>query len=157
LKNFIKDDFFGKGHLFTKAWQFFITLIMWLPVLLPIIITANSTIFRKSENTFYRWDYQGGFRLYQHLTVELALFLVAIFIVAILLAHRTNYRTEHMYQQKIMYNEAKLAEKSALLEEFYDERFGNASFRENVKFYSVASEQNMPDDFVRKEFQKIEE
>jgi hypothetical protein len=157
VKNFIKDVFFAKGHFLLKLWQFIFTLLMWLPVLLPIMITANSTIFKEVEDQFYRWNYRGGFVLYQHLTVELALALVGIFVIAILLTHRTNYRTTHQYQQKIMYDEVKLAQKKAALEKIYAERFGTAAFREQANYYSVDPEQNLPDDCIKKVFQKLEE
>ncbi|MTD41863.1 hypothetical protein GIX45_25240 [Erwinia sp. CPCC 100877] len=157
MKKFIKDDFFSKGHLFTKIRQIFFTVIMWVPVLLPIIITANSTVFRKVEDHFYRWNYRGGFVLYRDLTAELVLFLIAVVVIAFLLAHRNNYRMEHYYKQKKMYDEAKLEQKAAALETIYTERFGDQAFRENVTYYSVAPEKNLTDDLVKETFQQLEE
>jgi large-conductance mechanosensitive channel len=157
LKKFIKDDFFSKGHIFTKIRQSLFAIIMWIPVLLPILITANSTVFRKVKDQFYRWDYRGGFVLYRNLTAELVFFLIAVVIIAFLLAHRNNYRMEHYYKQKKMYDEAKLEQKAKALEAIYTERFGAQTFRENVTYYSVAPEKNLADDLVKETFRQLEE
>lgn len=156
MNNFIKDDYFAKGHGVTKIIQTILSLIMWGGLFVPIVITFNSTVFSNLKNLIYRWKYPEGFLMFHYLTYELMLFLLVLCVIGVLLTLRNNHRIKHYYKRKITYNEQLVEKKEKLLQDFYQNNFDGREYRETISYFSVLSEKNIDDNAIADIFNQLE-
>jgi len=155
VKNFVQDKFYARhGNALLKFREFVSSLLLWLLLIAPIVILFNSLSTGDLWRDVYFWTYQDGFVLANFISLSTLFGLVLGLVFSIGFVIRTNHYVTKVLPNKITYDQEGLKKREAVLEEIYTERFGDETFRENVRFYSVKPEQNFDNSFVRDTFKK---
>lgn len=153
-KDFVQDNFFEKGHLLLKIRQVLFNLVFLAVLIIPIVILFNSLSKGSLISTLYYWTYSDGFDLTDYLNSAILLAFVVILVFSLGFLYRNNYREQNVYPHKKTYDAQKLAERKAILEDMYAERFGDSEFRENIRYYAVDGEKNIPEHMIEDLFKK---
>jgi hypothetical protein len=153
-KDFVQDDFFEKGHWWLKIRQVLFNLVFLSVLIVPIVILFNSLASGQLWKDFFYWTYTDGFQLTDYLNSAILLTFVLILVCSLAFLYRNNYREQKVYPKKKTYDAKKLSERKAILDKMYTERFGDAEFRETVRYYAVDGEKNLPDHMIEDLFKK---
>lgn len=153
-KDFVQDNFFEKGFWILKIRQVLFNLVFLTVLIIPIVILFNSLSKGKLISTLYYWTYSDGFDLTDYLNSAILLAFVVILVFSLAFLYRNNYREQNVYPHKKTYDAQKLAERKAILEAMYAERFGDSEFRENIRYYAVDGEKNIPEHMIEDLFKK---
>jgi len=145
------DKYFESGHWFLKIWQTLISIISWLAVILPIIITITSFWASFDARVPHIWSYHEGIFEIKFIGIILvfAFIMTAIFSVGMTIIQ--NRKRDRLVEQWPTFNPIGQKKRKQTIDTFIDQRFGDKEFRENVKTYDVQPEQNLDTD----EFQKL--
>lgn len=153
-KDFVQDNFFEKGHWWLKIRQVLFNLVFLAVLIVPIVILFNSLTSGQLVKEFYHWTYADGFQLTDYLNSAILLAFVIILVCSLAFLFRNNHREQNVYPKKKTYDATKLAERKVILDKMYTERFGDAEFRENVRYYAVDGDKNLPDRMIEDLFKK---
>lgn len=154
MNEFIKDDYFSKGHWLIKISQTIVSIFMWIVVITPLVITFSSTIFTRSYHMIYQWHFKSGLLIYHILTRDLFIFFFIFSIIGFFLTIKNNYIITNQYKKKVMYDEISAQKKRKLLENFYTERFGEKILRESSNYLKISPEKNVNDDEISEYFKE---
>lgn len=153
----ITDDFFESKNLKLKIWQSFVGIAAWLGVFAPFIwlffAHKENLLNGTLTNHFFKYEVM---RYENKLFFYLLSIFVSLTIFFIILTFWNNRQFKYKFKKEKMYDEARLNKRRELLEDAYDERFGEKGFREVVRYYSVKEEQNLSTDFVQEIYRKGE-
>ncbi|OQO64490.1 hypothetical protein [Enterococcus faecium] len=156
IKNFVRDNFFEKGHLLLKIRQLVLNLIFFVILVLPVMILFNSLANGENWSFVHYWTYKDGFDLTKYLSSAILLAIVLVLVLSLAFLFRNNYQEQHVYPRKKTYDEGILKKRKAVLNELYTERFGDKSFRETTKYYEVDADQNIDDYLIQILFKNSE-
>ncbi|MFC4652959.1 hypothetical protein ACFO26_08565 [Lactococcus nasutitermitis] len=154
MKDFTQDEFFELGHHKLKAVQIISTLFMWLILLAPLLVLLNSLGKKKIWSIIYQWHTHATTIFTHFLENFIGVTFIVIALICLLLLLRNNHLEQKVYATKKTYDEEKLEKREEILEELYQERFGEEKFRATSSYYVVASEQNLPDTLVQDIFKE---
>jgi hypothetical protein len=152
IHDFVQDDFFKKGHVWLKFRQLALNLVFLAVLVVPVLILFNSLTSGNLIDKLYFWTYSDGFDLTKYLQSAILLAIVFILVCSLAFLFRNNYRQQKVLPTRPTYDAEKMAERKAVLEKMYSERFGPQEMRERAKYYEVEGEQNIPDDMIHKLF-----
>lgn len=155
MKDFVKDEYFEKGHLLLKIRETLTALALWVLLLIPLAVLINSVAPQPLWNNVYHWSYSDGLAWNHELFLAVIFALAFFAITCTLLLVRNNYRYTHVFPKKKTYDEAKLAQKTQILNEKYSQRFGDIDFRHNTAYYSVIPEKNLETNQIHDWFEEI--
>ncbi|GAB2022627.1 hypothetical protein RyT2_17010 [Pseudolactococcus yaeyamensis] len=153
-KDFVQDNFFEKGHWWLKIRQVLFNLAFLAVLVVPIVILFNSLQAGHLWKSFYHWTYTDGFELTDYLNSAILLAFVVILVCSLAFLYRNNYREQNVYPKKKTYDAEKLAERKAILDKMYTERFGDLKSRESARYYAVDGEKNLPDRMIEDLFKE---
>lgn len=151
-KDFVRDNYFEKGHLFTKIYITVAVIIGWIAVVIPIYWTLSSTIFRNVMKPV--WDYEEGRRMVSQLNLFFAIAFVVLLIGAIGFTLYNNYKIKNRCSKEIVYDTEQLRTRMHVYDDLMTERFGNSQIRENTRYYVVPAEKNLATDELKKAYKK---
>jgi hypothetical protein len=151
-KDFVQDDFFEKGHWWLKIRQLLLNLFFLAILVLPVMILFNSIARKQIWSYLYHWTYKEGFQLSDYLSSSILIAFVVVLVISLAFLFRNNFREQNVYPKMKTYDEEKLEQRKAILEQMYTERFGDEAFRNTTKYYAVDGEQNLPDHLIKELF-----
>src|SRR5699024_943902 len=150
----VSDKFFDKGNVTLKIRQSILTLLSWVGVFLPFIWTLFPVFYPKKASQVKFYLYPEEIVAFRFL---LRFFLIVFFIIiigSISLTMWNNYRYKNILEKTITIDEDSVERLNKTLEDFYCERFGEQSFRENIRYYSVTPEKNISNDDIKNLYRK---
>ncbi|WP_167630150.1 hypothetical protein [Listeria valentina] len=141
--SFVEDRYFEEGNWSLKVWQTFFAIIMWVIVIIPVFITAESTWLSSQRHRFIYWEYREGKVEVTFLDYTLLICFIGITIFTVIMTIYQNRRFARKVRISPLYNATTNKQKEAIIEQLYTERFGSADYRKSVRFYSVKEKQNL--------------
>ena len=146
------DLYFGKGHWLLKIWQTLVALLGWIGVFVPLVITALSYIGITFGHFKPVWNYSEGIFEVKFIAV-LLLFLASIALIySVSMTIIQVRKRDWLVEQWPTFNPIDQKKRENELDQFMDERFGPAEFRENVRNYRVEADQNLDTDTIQELF-----
>ncbi|GEO48016.1 hypothetical protein [Companilactobacillus kimchii] len=144
------DEYFEKGHWLLKIRQTLMSLIGWLAVIIPIVITVTSFWASFNPKVPHIWSYPEGILEIKFIGVILLFAFVMSGIFSISMTIIQNRKRQRLVQQWPTFNPINQKKRENTIDIFIDKRFGNKEFRENVRTYNVQPEQNLDTDEIHK-------
>lgn len=144
------DEYFEKGHWLLKIRQTLMSLIGWLAVIIPIVITVTSFWSSFNPKVPHIWSYPEGILEIKFIGVILLFAFVMSGIFSISMTIIQNRKRQRLVQQWPTFNPINQKKRENTIDIFIDKRFGNKKFRENVRTYNVQPEQNLDTDEIHK-------
>lgn len=145
------DAYFESGHWLLKLWQTFVAVLAWICVFVPIVITVVSFYGVMTGKLRPFWHYAEGVFEIRFIGVIL-LFLAAVALIfSVTMTIIQVRKRDRLVEQWPTFDPIEQRVRETELEVFMDERFGPASFREDVRNYRVSADKNLDTD----EFQKL--
>ncbi|CAJ2231309.1 hypothetical protein [Companilactobacillus paralimentarius] len=144
------DEYFEKGHWLLKIRQTLMSLIGWLAVIIPIVITVTSFWASFNPKIPHIWSYPEGILEIKFIGVILLFAFVMSGIFSISMTIIQNRKRQRLVQQWPTFNPINQKKRENTIDTFIDKRFGNKEFRENVRTYNVQPEQNLDTDEIHK-------
>lgn len=144
------DKYFEKGHWLLKIWQTFIAIIGWIAVIIPIAITVTSFWASFDERIPHLWSYPEGIHEIRFIGTLLLFCLVLAFIYSVSMTIIQNRKRDRLVEQWPTFNPINQKKREKTIDAFFDQRFGDREFRENVRTYNVQPEQNLDTDEIHK-------
>lgn len=154
-QEFVQDDFYNnKGKQSYKMRQIAVAVFSWVVLLYPLLIMLNSVGRKPLFSFIYRWNSEQGRLFTEYITIVAIIGIFVIGTASLLLLRQNNrMETEKLVRQKF-YDEQKNQARLGLMEDIYTERFGEKIFRENVRDYVVAPEQNFSRSYLRERYKE---
>ncbi|MFC6293906.1 hypothetical protein ACFQH1_01475 [Lactiplantibacillus daoliensis] len=143
MKQYVIDNYFDKGHLWTKVWQTVMAIVFWICVAIPVYWTISSTLLINNQRFLHAWRYEEGRTLFYFFDRFFIIAFIILAVIVIISTIHNNHRVKQHVEKAIQYDEPKMLARKQHLEAFYTARFGNKEFRENVRSYHVKPEQNL--------------
>ncbi|AGE39071.1 hypothetical protein LG347_02030 [Lactiplantibacillus plantarum] len=143
MKQYVTDKYFSKGHWWTKLWQNLVAIITWICVAVPVYWTISSTLLANNPQFIHAWKYEEGKTLFYFFDRFFIIAFILIAIVVVVSTIHNNHRVKQHISKERQYNEDQLDIRKRQLNNFYTQRFGQATFRQHVKHYTVDPEQNL--------------
>lgn len=144
------DEYFEKGHWLLKICQTLMSLIGWLAVIIPIVITVTSFWASFNPKIPHIWSYPEGILEIKFIGVILLFAFVMSGIFSISMTIIQNRKRQRLVQQWPTFNPINQKKRENTIDTFIDKRFGDKGFRENVRTYNVQPEQNLDTDEIHK-------
>lgn len=144
------DEYFEKGHWLLKIRQTLMSLIGWLAVIIPIVITVTSFWASFNPKIPHIWSYPEGILEIKFIGVILLFAFVMSGIFSISMTIIQNRKRQRLVQQWPTFNPINQKKRENTIDTFIDKRFGDKEFRENVRTYNVQPEQNLDTDEIHK-------
>lgn len=144
------DEYFEKGHWLLKIRQTLMSLIGWLAVIIPIVITVTSFWASFNPKIPHIWSYPEGILEIKFIGVILLFAFVMSGIFSISMTIIQNRKRQRLVQQWPTFNPINQKKRENTIDTFIDKRFGDKGFRENVRTYNVQPEQNLDTDEIHK-------
>ncbi|WDT65830.1 hypothetical protein NV391_00905 [Companilactobacillus crustorum] len=142
-KQLYTDKYFEPGHILLKIRQTIVAILGWIAVILPITITITSLWASFDSRIPHIWDYHEG--IYEIIFIGTILLfsfvMTAIFSISLTLIQ--NRKRDRLAEQWPTYNPINQKKRKKVIDDFFDKRFGDKEFRENVRTYNVQPEQNL--------------
>jgi len=144
------DKYFEHGHWLLKIWQTLVSIIGWLAVLIPIIITITSFWASYDSCIPHIWSYHEGVFEIKFIGIILlfAWIMTAIFSIGMTIIQ--NRKRDRLVEQWPTFNPIDQKKRQQTIDDFIDQRFGDQEFRENVRNYDVQPEQNLETNEIQK-------
>lgn len=144
------DKYFEHGHWLLKIWQTLVSIIGWLAVLIPIVITVTSFWASYDSRIPHIWSYHEGVFEIKFIGVILlfAWIMTAIFSIGMTIIQ--NRKRDRLVEQWPTFNPIDQKKRQQTIDDFIDKRFGDQEFRENVRNYDVQPEQNLETNEIQK-------
>ncbi|MFV0559220.1 MAG: hypothetical protein ACK5NA_00685 [Enterococcus sp.] len=149
----VKDEFYEK-NMWLKIRQSVIACIAWGGVILPFAWLFFVRKEKLVEGNYPNILFSKEVNYFNHITFYLVLFFLILLLFFIALTFWNNRQFKKKFQKRSTYDTKRVAERKALLEKAYVERFGSKEERMNVRYYSVKEEQNLATHFVQELYQK---
>ncbi len=143
------DKYFEKGHWLLKIWQTIIAILGWLAVIIPIVITVTSFWANFDSRVPHLWSYKEGIYEIQFIGILLAFCFVMSAMFSISMTLIQNRKRDRLVEQWPTFNPINQNKREKTIAAFFDKRFGNKEFRENVRTYDVQPEQNLDTDEIK--------
>ncbi|KRO00357.1 hypothetical protein [Companilactobacillus kimchiensis] len=144
------DKYFEKGHLLLKIRQFLISIVGWLAVIIPILITITSFWASFDNRIPHIWSYHEGIYEIKFIGILLIFLWIMTTIFSISMTLIQNRKRDRVVEQWPTFNPINQKKRKQTIDNFIDQRFGNQEFRENVKTYDVQPEQNLDTHQIQK-------
>lgn len=144
------DEYFEKGHWLLKIRQTLMSLIGWLAVIIPIVITVTSFWASFNPQIPHIWSYPEGILEIKFIGVILLFAFIMSGIFSISMTIIQNRKRQRLVQQWPTFNPINQKKRENTIDTFIDKRFGDKEFRENVRTYNVQPEQNLDTDEIHK-------
>ena len=144
------DEYFEKDHWLLKIRQTLMSLIGWLAVIIPIVITITSFWASFNPRVPHIWSYHEGILEIKFIGIILLFAFVMSGIFSISMTIIQNRKRQRLVQQWPTFNPINQKKRENTIDTFIDKRFGNKEFRENVRTYNVQPEQNLDTDEIHK-------
>lgn len=144
------NEYFEKGHWLLKIRQTLMSLIGWLAVIIPIVITVTSFWASFNPKIPHIWSYPEGILEIKFIGVILLFAFVMSGIFSISMTIIQNRKRQRLVQQWPTFNPINQKKRENTIDTFIDKRFGDKEFRENVRTYNVQPEQNLDTDEIHK-------
>ena len=127
-------------------------MICWIMMLIPCLITISSYIayLTNGKRGIYFWYYLEGFRKLNFLIIFLVFLIGMIAVFCLTVSFIQNQRRNGLIEKWSMFDVKKsnLNQRQANL--LATKKFGPISFRQNISYYVVTSEQNFQKNELRK-------
>jgi len=137
------DAYFESGHWGIKIWQTLVGLVGWLAVFIPLIMTILSVWASYDSRIHSFWYYQEGLFEFKFIGILLLFFFALAALFAVSMTIIQNRKRDRVVEQWPTFNPISQKKRQQLLDQFMDDRFGDAEFRENARYYHVKPEQNL--------------
>ncbi|AVW11019.1 hypothetical protein [Lactiplantibacillus paraplantarum] len=148
------DAYFDSGHWGLKIWQTIVGLVGWLAVIIPITVTILSIWSSYNHRIPRFWYYHEGIFEFKFIGILLVFCFALASLFAVTMTIIQNRKRERVVEQWPTFNPINQKKRQQLLAKFMDDRFGNAEFRENTRYYRVKPEQNLDTDQIQQLYQK---
>jgi len=143
------DEYFGPGHWGIKLWQTFVGLLGWVAVIVPVVITILSIWSTYDRRVPRIWSYQEGVFEFKFIGILLLFFFVLTSLFAVAMTIIQNRKRNRVVEQWPTYNPINQKQRQRALAKFMTDRFGDAEFRENTRYYEVQPDQNLDTDEIQ--------
>ena len=153
---YVTDNYFSKGHWWTKIWQTLMAIVFWVCVAIPVYWTISSTLLINNHRFIHAWRYEEGRTLFYFFDRFFIIAFIILAVIVIISTIHNNHRVKQHVEKTVQYDEAQLLARKQHLEAFYTARFGNKDFRENVRSYHVKPEQNLEVNEIHKLYKEEE-
>lgn len=152
----IEDDYFTSGDWHLKIEQTSIALLGWLFVFLPFFGLALP-LWQPHFASLLPFNYNTAIlRPLEFLAKFFDDYFVFISITYLTLTFLNNYRFAASWRDHLVVDQDRQQERSQLVEQAWQEKFGNSDERHNCSFYCVEPQQNLETDFAQTLFAKGE-
>ncbi|MDV0431805.1 hypothetical protein RXV91_13100 [Lactiplantibacillus sp. DA1] len=148
------DAYFDSDHWGLKIWQTIVGLVGWLAVIIPITVTILSIWSSYNPHIPRFWHYHEGIFEFKFIGILLVFCFALASLFAVTMTIIQNRKRERVVEQWPTFNPINQKKRQQLLAKFMDDRFGNAEFRENTRYYRVKPEQNLDTDQIQQLYQK---
>lgn len=144
--NLYTDDFYQPGHWLLKIRQSCFGLLGWgvtaIPLIMAYLIMTRTTITIMGHPIRLNVD--------PFTTSYLAIILLFCFgvagVVSLTLVLIQNRKRNRIVEQWPTYDPLKAKHHEEVLEQYISNRFGDQSYRQSIRHYTVQPEQNLPTD-----------
>ena len=150
----VSDQYFMAGHLGLKIRQTLLALLAWLGVFLSFLWLSIPYLWPQITKQLH-------FNMKRQEVSEIKSFglffltaALVIFVGAIVLTIRNNRIYNRKLTKYTLHDEQEVEQRIAIMDQFYNERFGPREMRESVRYYSVSEEQNLADDTIQNLFKE---
>lgn len=144
------DAYYEPGHWGLKIWQTFVALLGWLAVIIPITVTALSIWSSYDPHVPRIWSYHEGIFEFKFIGILLVFSFVLTGFFAVTMTIIQNRKRDRLVEQWPTYNPINQKKRTKALAKFMDDRFGDATSRENTRYYEVKPEQNLDTDEIQR-------
>lgn len=147
-----RDRYFEKGHWGMKIWQTAIMLLSWVVLIVPIVITSATYLAYRSHGHrgHFFWYYSEGFQELNFLIIFLTFSLGIVAVFCFTMGYIQIQRSRGLVEKWPMFDMTKNQWERRTAEKFMEKRFGNEAKRQSLRNYSVAPEQNLSKNQLKK-------
>ncbi|QEA31377.1 exosortase/archaeosortase family protein [Secundilactobacillus malefermentans] len=146
------DAYFEKGHIWLKIRQTLAAILGWVGVIVPILVTVISAVGYYQPHVLGFWHTHVGIDELQFfgLLILFAFVMSAIFTISMAIIQ--NRKRARVVEQWPTFDPIMQKQRKNELNDFMDERFGDAKSRESVRNYDVQPEKNLDTDEFKRLF-----